>query len=164
MSEFVCSYRLRGWSVAFSVFMLSLFAGGMAFLAYSESDRFFGIEVGYPYGMLIYGACALGTLVVAVILFLRSIHQRSAEPVITVGGDQMTLPKSLVSPQTITIRYEDIELIEIEKAERTAMSFIRIRHKGGNTRISDMGFESQDDFMAVYKQLDQKLSRKDEIA
>ncbi len=156
----IFSYKLRGWAVVFTSIFLFIFAGLMIFMAIIEPDIFLGLKLASPGGTIAYGALAVLSLGLIILLIKRHSVQKGTDRVIVFGAQSITLPESLASPSLITLRYDTINKVEYETASRAAMKFIRLDHNGTHTRISDMGFEHQQDFNKVYSLLREKTGMK----
>jgi len=154
--DIVFPYRVQGGTAAFSVLLLGFFAGLMVFLAVSEPGSLIGVHIGAPYGALVYGGLAVGSLGMAVLLLQRHRAQRGRGRAIVFGVKAVTLPESLTSARFLTIDYDVIEKVDYESVDRAGMNFIRIDGGGLHIRISDIGFERQTDFHEVYDLLRKK--------
>ncbi|NVJ92366.1 MAG: hypothetical protein HWE34_11950 [Methylocystaceae bacterium] len=152
------SYRMRGWAVLYFTFVCVLLGGVWVFLAVTEGDEFFGVHVGAPYSALAYGLCAAVTFWLGFFLIRMYKMQNKSERAIVMGPTEVVLPKALALEEIVHVPYNTIQDLDMDKASRAALSFIRIDHDGGHTRISDMGFENRADFIAVYDVLREKIS------
>jgi hypothetical protein len=155
--EAIFSYRLRGWSITYLLFMCTLFSCLMIFLALTQQDNIVGITLGKPIGTLFYGSMASIVMAMAIFLPYRTTLQEIHHNAIVFDSLSVTLPASLVSLKLITVYYKDIKAITMEKIERTGLEFIRIEHGRKQTRISDMGFTKPDDFVEVFQLLNDRV-------
>ena len=76
----VFSYRLQGPSTFLLTLLVGIFSGLMVFMMRIEPDRFMGIDLGFPFGLLIYGALALVSLAICIRLIMAWRRQARYGP------------------------------------------------------------------------------------
>ncbi|WP_319530500.1 hypothetical protein [uncultured Cohaesibacter sp.] len=151
--ETVFPYRLQGPSTLLLTILIGIFGGLMLFMMRIEPDRFVGIYLGFPFGLLIYGALALVSLAICIRLMLAWSRQRGTDRAIFLTDTALHMPENVWSDRVVSINFRDIETIAFDNAARLPFSFIRVRCGLGNLRISDMGFETRADFLALHTAL-----------